>query len=91
MRQQPIHTILGHRELTAYIEVVGVYGDTVDESREARRHMEGCADDRGGPTAEPQFMQIGVSDFAAFGNRAGQRESDPIENGLLAQFDHFLG
>ena len=90
MGQQAVDAVLGDRQLRVVI-VVGMDADAVGEGGEARRHLAAAADDGGAALAEAEIVEMLANQFAALGDRAGQRQAEAVEDGLLAKLDHLRG
>ncbi len=89
MGEQPVHAVLGDGELGVVV-VVGMDADSVGEGREARGHPHVGADDGRRAVRPAERGEMAADDLAALGDRAGQGQSQTVEDGFLAELDDLV-
>ena len=85
--QQAVDSILGHRELRVIV-VVGVDRQAIRKRRETGRQTQWAADDGAAAIGrDAKRSEIATHNVRAFRRGAGQRETEPVQHGTLAQVD----
>ena len=90
MGEQAVNAIRGHGELRVVI-VVGVDADAVGEGREARGHLAAGTDDGCRARRQTKLVEMAANQRTALRDRAGQRQPDAVEDGLLAERNDVVG
>ena len=85
MNQQAIDAVLGHREL-GVVEVVRVDRNAVHQCGKLRRGLSRRADDGRAALKRAQSIQVLHAERAGLRLRAGQRQSEAIENRFFPEF-----
>ena len=91
VREQTVDAIFRNRQLRVVV-VVCMHRNAVGEGGKSRRHFQVRADDRaasGGGDAER--LKVSAYDAPGFGGIARKRQTQPIQDGALAQMHHIGG
>ena len=85
MREQPVDTVLRHRELRV-VKVVGVYGETVRERGKARGQAHAGADHDAALSArDAERLEVALRDAACLRYGTGKRQAQTVENRAPSQ------